>query len=151
MNKKKLEKLVKELNMQHELYPLLDSNQDYIRLEETLNTILDKIGSNAPVIWVRKYRNIRIGGGGGIYGLYGGTPAVREYKKILYSRLKSIQNFPLAACQFKKYYGIGIEPQDIKDIATDYGRSINTTSSKINFVVNVLKQNYKSDIWYGTL
>ena len=56
---------------------------NYIRLEETLNTILDKIGSNAPVIWVRKYRNIRIGGGGGIYGLYGGTPAVREYKKIL--------------------------------------------------------------------
>ena len=60
MNKKKANLLVKELDMQAELMPYLETDEDYNRFEEAIESVLEKLLKNENKISYRSPRKIII-------------------------------------------------------------------------------------------
>ena len=143
MKKQLIDRLVKRLDMSYELEPLLDSTEAYQRFERTITRILGERRGTKPTI--RK-------------------------KPIYISDFHahcSLGAFDEALDCFKKTYGIGTSRETKDEIAESTGIMARCLSKipydhthtpgkgvvqqKVKFVVDVLKQYHKKDIWYGTL
>ena len=147
MNRKTADLLVQKLGMTLEMPRVLESDEDYQRFEKTIDSILEKLKGTKPLIITDK--SIRQSENNW-YSVH--TPI----KKWVVSTYKGTDNIDKSIEVFRRRYGIGIPQQNKGSVA----RELNVGEAesqhgcikrRINFVSEVLKQQYKRQVWYGTL
>jgi len=131
MNKNALDKLVKELGMQVELAPILESTGGYGRFEKAIEGIL---------AYYEKHK----------------FPILRKLtcrRGFLEERFYSPNCSPTALNSFRKYLGMGGEnckTPTLNELAKERGVSRERVRQQIKPIFSVLAK-HKKDIWYNSL
>lgn len=141
MARKKLEILVRELGMETELSALFDTDRYDHKFEQAVAGCLDNRAFRkiSPSILVnesswrhtRNYTSDRI--------------LVTKAKYVSYGK------FLEAATDFKQFYGICCEEKTQTQIAKDQRITNATVRKRVDYVVQVLRQYDRRDIWGKTL
>lgn len=160
MKRKTADRLIERLDMTPEMTPLLASFEDgYQRFEEAITGILENLRVRKPKVIIHKIMETDAAETEyvGFPGSGGHWRQKSPEKKYIRPFYESTPRVDLSVECFRRHYGIGVEEQDFGTIAREVGiakkdlSGIPGTKIRIKFIVDVLKQQYKRDIWYGTL
>ena len=119
----KLNELVEKLGMQIEMQPIFKSDDEaYERFERAVEKCLRRY--DFTVVYLSD--GSRVENDGGVRG-YQRTP---RYKNKGNGNLTTVPKFEQSAELFRKYYGIGCEPQDLPILVGSYTRMIESRRHK---------------------
>tara|TARA_Y100000310_G_C20694101_1_gene824235 strand:- start:1505 stop:1996 length:492 start_codon:yes stop_codon:yes gene_type:complete len=163
MKTQKIDELVKELEMQPEIQPLLDSNANgemgYDRFVSVVNDVLDeyKFHPKYPTVPAIPFN---------YEGKNGYRVKTPRYISPSSGNLILVPKFDESADIFKRFYGFNGNPEDVEDIVRDLSKEKGVTRSygmygdleftekklrqRINAITRLLKRR-KEDLWQGSL
>jgi len=160
----RLEDLAEKLGMKPELRILFDSDREaYQRFEEVIDSLLKNYKFGPAVIMTSRITNahgrsnnimkLKKGMGSKIYrrstetNAHGRSNNIMKLKKGMGSKI-----YRRSTEIFKWYYGIGCEPQDYNKIKEkDLGITLQSIYRDNKYIIELLKQRHKKDIWHLTI
>jgi len=133
----RLEDLAEKLGMKPELRILFDSDREaYQRFEEVIDSLLKNYKFGPAVIMTSRITNA-----------HGRSNNIMKLKKGMGSKI-----YRRSTEIFKWYYGIGCEPQDYDKIKEkDLGITLQSIYRDNKYIIELLKQRHKKDIWHLTI
>ena len=133
----RLEDLAEKLGMKPELRILFDSDREaYQRFEEVIDSLLNNYKFGPAVIMTSRITNA-----------HGRSNNIMKLKKGMGSKI-----YRRSTEIFKWYYGIGCEPQDYNKIKEkDLGITLQSIYRDNKYIIELLKQRHKKDIWHLTI
>ncbi|MBS3174612.1 hypothetical protein J4440_01915 [Candidatus Woesearchaeota archaeon] len=133
----RLEDLAEKLGMKPELRILFDSDREaYQRFEEVIDSLLKNYKFGPAVIMTSRITNA-----------HGRSNNIMKLKKGMGSKI-----YRRSTEIFKWYYGIGCEPQDYNKIKEkDLGITLQSIYRDNKYIIELLKQRHKKDIWHLTI
>jgi len=133
----RLADLAEKLGMKPELRILFDSDREaYQRFEEVIDSLLKNYKFGPAVIMTSRITNA-----------HGRSNNIMKLKKGMGSKI-----YRRSTEIFKWYYGIGCEPQDYNKIKEkDLGITLQSIYRDNKYIIELLKQRHKKDIWHLTI
>jgi len=133
----RLADLAEKLGMKPELRILFDSDREaYQRFEEVIDSLLKNYKFGPAVIMTSRITNA-----------HGRSNNIMKLKKGMGSKI-----YRRSTEIFKWYYGIGCEPQDYDKIKEkDLGITLQSIYRDNKYIIELLKQRHKKDIWHLTI
>lgn len=147
MDRERLDKLLTQIGMTGAMQPLLESDSEaYARLEVTIDKSLNEYKGKIKV----KDRTVDFGLEVLRVGVpIGSYPIGSDCHRFSY--FKRHKNLQKALYWFRQHYGIKQVAKSMEEIVAENGVKRQIVDESIHFVVCILAQRYKTDIWYGTL